>query len=502
MTSGGATTTYNYDADGQLKKKVSGGTTSTFTWDAQQNLASDTVGGNTSTYTTGPDGARWVRQSPTETVLYLAGQEVHLPAGSSTTSAVRYYSMDGANVAVRKSGTGAGVSWMLTDQQGSDTIAVSSAAGTLSRDRYLPYGGNRSTSFTLPTDHGWLGQVQDKDTGLDYLNARYYDPVLAHFLSTDPADDQDSAQAANAYAYAADNPATFSDPTGLFSIGIPKIIKNVASKAKSVVSGGYNSLKSVVSKVLKPLVKAAVSAAKHVVKAVKVVAKKISAGVKKVAAAVKTVRKAVVNTGKKAASAVHKAASSTGRAVRKAAGATGKAAGKAAAKAGTVAKSKGVQIGLGAGIAALTVINIAQLGLDPLTDAAEVGAVAEEASIIGGEALAEGSAEAGLASESNLATVTKHLDSIDALASHPPNAAMVARIQEGIENGRTLTAGEQNFMTHELTEANLVSKGMQQDAAHELAGQTHPTFANYDPEVIKQYPDYFNSNWRKYWGIP
>ena len=35
-----------------------------------------------------------------------------------------------------------------------------------------------------------------------------------------------------------------------------------------------------------------------------------------------------------------------------------------------------------------------------------------------------------------------------------------------------------------------------------MAGKTHPTFANYDPDVIKQFPELFNDNWFNYWGIP
>jgi RHS repeat-associated protein len=60
-----------------------------------------------------------------------------------------------------------------------------------------------------------LGQIQDKDTGLDYLNARYYDPTLAHFISADPLNDTSAPQTANPYTYGADNPTTFTDPTGL-----------------------------------------------------------------------------------------------------------------------------------------------------------------------------------------------------------------------------------------------------------------------------------------------
>jgi hypothetical protein len=56
-------------------------------------------------------------------------------------------------------------------------------------------------------------------------------------------------------------------------------------------------------------------------------------------------------------------------------------------------------------------------------------------------------------------------------------------------------------MTHELTEAKLMNGGMSYEQAHEIAGKTHPTFANYDPEVIKQFPEAFGPGWKKYWGI-
>ena len=88
----------------------------------------------------------------------------------------------------------------------------------MTRDRYLPYGGNRNATgtTTMPTDRGWQGQTQDKDTGLDYLDARYYDPVLAHFISVDELTDNDQTAAANPYGYAAANPILFNDPTGLW----------------------------------------------------------------------------------------------------------------------------------------------------------------------------------------------------------------------------------------------------------------------------------------------
>ncbi len=49
-------------------------------------------------------------------------------------------------------------------------------------------------------------------TGLDYFNARYYDPVTGQFLSADVV--QGNAQGTNPYMYVAGNPESRTDPTG------------------------------------------------------------------------------------------------------------------------------------------------------------------------------------------------------------------------------------------------------------------------------------------------
>jgi hypothetical protein len=55
--------------------------------------------------------------------------------------------------------------------------------------------------------------------------------------------------------------------------------------------------------------------------------------------------------------------------------------------------------------------------------------------------------------------------------------------------------------THEVTEARLTAEGLGYEEAHAAAQATHPLYANYDPEVIAQYPEYFNDAWREYWGL-
>ena len=77
---------------------------------------------------------------------------------------------------------------------------------------YGPYGNPRDTAGSLGTDKGYTGQFHDALSGLDYYNARYYDPVAGIFLSPDTK--QGNAQGMSPYSYVAGNPETLTDPTG------------------------------------------------------------------------------------------------------------------------------------------------------------------------------------------------------------------------------------------------------------------------------------------------
>ncbi len=87
-----------------------------------------------------------------------------------------------------------------------------SASAVTGEQVYGPYGNQRYTQGTLGTDKGYTGQFSDALSGLDYYNARYYDPVIGAFLSPDNV--QGAAQGFDPYVYVAGNPETATDPTG------------------------------------------------------------------------------------------------------------------------------------------------------------------------------------------------------------------------------------------------------------------------------------------------
>ncbi len=81
---------------------------------------------------------------------------------------------------------------------------------------YGPYGMPTNTSgpITGTSAKGYINEVFDPETGLQYLHARYYDPNLGRFLTADTWDPMLPGVDVNRYAYAGNDPINGSDPGG------------------------------------------------------------------------------------------------------------------------------------------------------------------------------------------------------------------------------------------------------------------------------------------------
>ncbi len=72
------------------------------------------------------------------------------------------------------------------------------------------------TNPSLDFRFGYTGRERDKETGLQYNRARYYDPMTGGFIGQDPL--EFGAGDANLYRYITNNPINFVDPSGLLTI--------------------------------------------------------------------------------------------------------------------------------------------------------------------------------------------------------------------------------------------------------------------------------------------
>ncbi|MDC8014375.1 RHS repeat-associated core domain-containing protein [Tahibacter soli] len=98
--------------------------------------------------------------------------------------------------------------YIHTDGLGSPVLTTSTSGAATARNDYRPYGWGPAAQSTP----GYTGHVADAETGLSYMQARYYDPFAGRFLAIDPVAASDLNF--NRYWYANNNPYTNIDPDG------------------------------------------------------------------------------------------------------------------------------------------------------------------------------------------------------------------------------------------------------------------------------------------------
>ena len=114
---------------------------------------------------------------------------------------------------------GKNVYWYHADGLGS-IVALSDKHGFEAQEySYDSFGNIKSENGIVDQPYTYTGREWDKETGLYYYRARYYDPLTGRFMQKDPIGF--SAGDVNLYRYVGNNPVNFLDPFGLEPLGGP-----------------------------------------------------------------------------------------------------------------------------------------------------------------------------------------------------------------------------------------------------------------------------------------
>ena len=144
--------------------------------------------------------------------FYDSGVALYTKDGSSISSA-NILSDSGAAIGTYRSSA---YHTYLKDMQGSTTNLLR-ADGTLSAAYdYADFGETTELAgSSFDNQIRYAGGIYDEETGLYYLNARYYDPETGRFISQDSYRGKiDDPNQWHLYAYCANNPINYVDPSG------------------------------------------------------------------------------------------------------------------------------------------------------------------------------------------------------------------------------------------------------------------------------------------------
>lgn len=177
-----------------LTRAVSTSTSVDFTYDLSGLRTSKTVGGVEHNY------------------LYAGGKLMRESYGSNTLDF--FYDANGTPYALKYNGT---VYYYVTNLQGDVVRIVDASGNTVASYEYDPYGKVISATGTLAEVNPirYRGYYYDNETGLYYLQSRYYDPAIGRFVNADNyASTGQGIVGNNMFAYCNNSPINEYDPNG------------------------------------------------------------------------------------------------------------------------------------------------------------------------------------------------------------------------------------------------------------------------------------------------
>ena len=202
---------FTYDAYGRRRNK-------TYVYDSNPASTSDYSYRYDTTYIYDNSG-RLIRETLVETTTYTGGS-------SSTREFVYLYDESGIiGVMYGTSLDNLQTYYFHRNLQG-DVIAIYDANGNRKVEYAYDAWGNCSIVYGISHDLArrnpirYRGYYLDRETGLYYLNSRYYNPQWRRFISPDDTAylDPETPNGLNLYAYCNNDPVNYADPSGHVAI--------------------------------------------------------------------------------------------------------------------------------------------------------------------------------------------------------------------------------------------------------------------------------------------
>lgn len=131
------------------------------------------------------------------------------------------------------------VTYYHNDLSGSPMAATDEDGNMLWKETYEPYGDKIHRQAASATNKiGFHGRPYDDNTGLSFMGARYYDPVIGRFLGIDPkAVNPEDVHSVNRYAYANNNPYRYVDPDGHSPIDVAFLVYDIGKLGYAMYKG-------------------------------------------------------------------------------------------------------------------------------------------------------------------------------------------------------------------------------------------------------------------------
>jgi len=221
------TIAYSYCANGNQIRELGAGIDRAFNYSSDNRLTEVRDGTtliNANTYRS--DGQRISKYEHGQTVYYTYLDGTVLYTADASYSPINFHltTPDGQLIAWQHFDTdGTYFSGLTTDIRQSTSTVLGKGGSFLTGFRYTDFG---ETTKLSPTDElieiAYTGGVWDSSTGFYYLNARFYNPVDARFLTLDVARNGGDLRATlSLYGYCEGDPINKVDPSGYSSERLP-----------------------------------------------------------------------------------------------------------------------------------------------------------------------------------------------------------------------------------------------------------------------------------------